>query len=96
MLLGLILERIKSGSEVLNLVLKGRRRTGDNRLNGRWRRGWMGGVDGRWRGGQSHPGSPHACQTRSGMLSTPPYPKVHDPSHKLRRIEEQLANLFLL
>ena len=52
MLLGLILECIKPGSEVLNLVLKGRRRTGDIRRSGRWWSGWM--------GGRPHPGSPHA------------------------------------
>ena len=34
MLLGLIPECIKLGSEVLNLVLLGRRRTGDSRLRG--------------------------------------------------------------
>ena len=39
-------------------------------------------------GGRSHSGSPHACQTRSDMLSTPSHPKVHDLSHKPRRIEE--------
>ena len=52
-------------------------------------------MDRRWRGGQSHPGSPHAFQTRFGMRSTPPHPKVHDLSHKLRQIEERLTYLFL-
>ena len=55
---------------------------------------WMGGVDGRWMGGRPHPGSPQACQARSSMLSIPHHPKVHDPSHKLLRIEERLAYLF--
>ena len=45
MLLGLIPESIEPGSEVLNLVLDGRRRTGDIWLSGRDGR-WMGGVDG--------------------------------------------------
>ena len=80
MLLGLIPKPINPGSEVLNLVLKGRQRNGDSWLSGRWKRGWM--------GGRPHLGSPHAYQTRSGMLLTPPHPKVHDPSHKPRRIEE--------
>ena len=86
MLLGLIPESIEPGSEVLNLVLKGRRRIGDSRLSGKWRRGCMGRVDRRWMGGWPHPGSPHACQTSSGMLLTP-HLKVHDPSHKLCQIE---------
>ena len=46
------------------------------------------GVDGMWKVGRPHPRSSHACQTKFGMLSTPPYPKVHDPSHKLPWIEE--------
>ena len=100
-LLGLILERIKPGSEVFNLVLKGRRRTGDSWLNGRWRRG----VDGKWRmsggwvgwmGGRPHSGSPHTCQTRFGMPSTPPHPKVHDRSKKSRWIKERPTYLFSL
>ena len=93
MLLGLILERIKPGSEVLNLVLEGRRRTGDIRLNGRW---WRGGVDRRWMGGQPHLGSPHTCQIRLGMLSIPPHSKVHDLSHKQLMIEECPTYHFLL
>ena len=56
--------------------------------------GLRGGVDGRWRGGRSHPRSPHALQTRFGMQSTPPHPKVHDSSHKLCRIEERPTYLF--
>ena len=59
-------------------------------VDGRWR----GGVDGRWRRGRSHPRSPHACQTGSGMRSNPPHPKVHDPSHKSHRIEELSSYLF--
>ena len=47
-------------------------------------------------GGRSHPGFPHACQTRSGMRSTPPHPKAHNPSHKPRRIKERPAYPFLL
>ena len=43
MLLGLISKRIKVGSEVLNLVLKGRRRTGYIRCSERWWSLWMGG-----------------------------------------------------
>ena len=42
-LLGLIPKHIKPGSEVLNLVLYGRRRTGDIQIRGRWWRGWIGG-----------------------------------------------------
>ena len=49
--------------------------------------GWIEGVDGRWMEGRPHSGSPHVCQTMFGMLSTPPHPKVHDLSHKPRRIE---------
>ena len=56
----------------------------------------MGGVDGRLMGGRPHPRSPHACQTRSGMLLIPPHPKVHDPSHKPFQIEERPAYHFLL
>ena len=48
----------------------------------------MEGVDGRWMVGRPHPGSPQACQTKFGMLSTPPSPKVHDSSHKSPWIEE--------
>ena len=43
MLLGLIPECIKPEMEVLNLVLKGRRRTGDIKRSGRWWSGWKGG-----------------------------------------------------
>ena len=92
MLLGLILKSMEPRSEVLNLVLEGRRRTGDIWLS---RRLGGGEVDGRWMGGRSHPGSPHACQTRSGMGSTP-HPKAHDLSHKQRQIEERPAYPFLL
>ena len=56
----------------------------------------MGGEDVRWMGGRPHPGSPHTYQTRFGMPSTPPHPKVHDPSHKLRQIEERPTYLFSL
>ena len=55
-----------------------------------------GGGGGGGGGGRFHPGSLHACQIRSAMLSTPPHLKVHDPSHKLCRIEERSAYLFLL
>ena len=91
--LSLILECIKLGSEVLDLVLLGRRRTGHIRLRGSGEEGG-GGVGGRgngwWMVGQPHPGSPH-YQTKFGMLSTLPHPKVHDPSHKPPRIGERLA-----
>ena len=48
--MGLILKRIKPGSEVLNLVLKGRRRTSDSRAQREVDEGvvgrWMDDVDG--------------------------------------------------
>ena len=53
----------------------------------------MEGVDGRWKVGRPHSGSPHACQTKFGMLSTLPHPKVHNQSHKPPRIEEFPAYL---
>ena len=59
MLLGLIPECIKPRSEVLNLVLEGRRRTGDIRLSRRWWRGWMGGG---WVGGLTRGLLTHAKQ----------------------------------
>ena len=82
MLLGLIPERIKTGSEVLNLVSRVREGLG---TSGSAR----GGGEGGWLVGRPHPGSPYAFQTKFGMLTTPPHPKVHDPSHKPPRIEER-------
>ena len=46
-------------------------------------------------GGRPHPGSPHLYQTRSGMPSTSPHPKVHELGHKPRQIEGRPTYLFL-
>ena len=45
--------------------------------------------------GRPHLGSPYSYQTRYGMSSIP-HSKVHDPSHKKRRIEGRPAYLMAL